>query len=375
VVRGLQRHVGGGHLLEDPLRADDRRGLRGGLGLGRAGTVLRYRGGAVVAAVAAAGGKQRDARHGTEDSKSSHTDATRRGDDPFPSSGTKFPTRRVGPCTAGRITKTEVAKSYSLVARCGLLTGSHADRAARRSHLGHYKSNLRDIEFTLFDLLGTGELLGQGRYADVDVDTARSILAEINRMSRDELAASYTDSDRQPPVYDPQQRTVTIPESFKKSFRTLMDSEIWRFGLPEELGGTPLPHALHWAGAELVLGANAAAWMYASGPAFASVIWNNGTDEHKRIAEIMIERRWAATMVLTEPDAGSDVGAGRTRAYPQADGTWHLEGVKRFITSGEHDMAENIIHLVLARPVGVEGAGGPGTKGLSLFVVPKYRFD
>src|SRR5690606_12348432 len=69
------------------------------------------------------------------------------------------------------------------------------------------------------------------------------------------------------------------------------------------------------------------------------------------------------------------VGAGRTRAYPQADGTWHLEGVKRFITSGEHDMAENIIHLVLARPVGVEAAGGPGTKGLSLFVVPKYRFD
>jgi alkylation response protein AidB-like acyl-CoA dehydrogenase len=80
-------------------------------------------------------------------------------------------------------------------------------------------------------------------------------------------------------------------------------------------------------------------------------------------------------MVLTEPDAGSDVGAGRTRAYPQPDGTWHLEGVKRFITSAEHDLAENILHLVLARPVGVEGAGGPGTKGLSLFLVPKHHFD
>jgi alkylation response protein AidB-like acyl-CoA dehydrogenase len=80
-------------------------------------------------------------------------------------------------------------------------------------------------------------------------------------------------------------------------------------------------------------------------------------------------------MVLTEPDAGSDVGAGRSKATLQEDGTWHIEGVKRFITSAEHDMSENIIHLVLARPVGVEGAGGPGTKGLSLFIVPKYDFD
>jgi alkylation response protein AidB-like acyl-CoA dehydrogenase len=85
----------------------------------------------------------------------------------------------------------------------------------------------------------------------------------------------------------------------------------------------------------------------------------------------MIDNRWGATMVLTEPDAGSDVGAGRSKAIKQADGSWHLEGVKRFITSAEHDMADNIIHYVLARP---EGAG-PGTKGLSLFIVPKYDFD
>jgi alkylation response protein AidB-like acyl-CoA dehydrogenase len=80
-------------------------------------------------------------------------------------------------------------------------------------------------------------------------------------------------------------------------------------------------------------------------------------------------------MVLTEPDAGSDVGAGRTRAIPQPDGSWHIEGVKRFITSGEHDLTENIVHLILARPQGLEGVGGPGTKGLSLFVVPKFHFD
>ncbi|MEY2475354.1 MAG: hypothetical protein QOG87_669, partial [Actinomycetota bacterium] len=95
----------------------------------------------------------------------------------------------------------------------------------------------------------------------------------------------------------------------------------------------------------------------------------------KLIARHIIERQWGATMVLTEPDAGSDVGAGRAKATLQPDGSWHIEGVKRFITSAEHQMSENIIHLVLARPVGVEGKGGPGTKGLSLFIVPKLHFD
>jgi alkylation response protein AidB-like acyl-CoA dehydrogenase len=100
----------------------------------------------------------------------------------------------------------------------------------------------------------------------------------------------------------------------------------------------------------------------------AHALWRMGTPEQKRFAQIAIDRKWTATMALTEPDAGSDVGAGRTRAIQQPDGTWHIEGVKRFITSAEHDMAENIFHLVLARPDGA----GPGTKGLSMFLVPKY---
>jgi len=120
-----------------------------------------------------------------------------------------------------------------------------------------------------------------------------------------------------------------------------------------------------------VLGSNPAVWMYSSGPVFAQLLWRLGTPEQKRFAEQAIERRWTPTMVLTEPDAGSDVGAGRTKAIEQADGTWHIEGVKRFITCAEHDMAENIFHLVLARPEG----HGPGTKGLSMFLVPKYLVD
>jgi len=162
-----------------------------------------------------------------------------------------------------------------------------------------------------------------------------------------------------------------MPESFKKSYRALTDAEWWRLLVPPELGGTVVPRSLQWGVASFILGANPGLWMYYNGPTFAKILWLLGTPEQKRFAELAVERGWGATMVLTEPDAGSDVGAGRAKAIEQPDGTWHIEGVKRFITGGEHDMAENIFHLVLARP---EGAG-PGTKGLSMFLVPKYHVN
>jgi alkylation response protein AidB-like acyl-CoA dehydrogenase len=237
--------------------------------------------------------------------------------------------------------------------------------------MGHYKSNLRDIEFNLFEVFGRQDVLGTGPFSEIDPDTARNILEEVERLATNELAESLLDSDRNPPVFDPAAHTVTMPESFKKSFKAYMDAEWWRLDLPEELGGTVCPASLRWAVAELVLGSNPAVHMYSSGMAFAHVIYKLGTEEQGKIAQRMVDGQWGASMVLTEPDAGSDVGAGRTKAVQQDDGSWHIEGVKRFITSAEHDMTENIIHLVLARP---EGAG-PGTKGLSLFIVPKVNFD
>jgi len=234
--------------------------------------------------------------------------------------------------------------------------------------MSHYKSNLRDIEFNLFEVLGRQEILGTGPFAEVDEETARDMLAEVNRLATGPVAESFADGDRNPPVFDPATGDVTMPESFKKSYRALMDGEWWRLSVPPELGGTVVPRSLSWAAASFVLGANPAAWMFANGPSFATVLWTLGTPEQRRFAELAVERGWGATMVLTEPDAGSDVGAGRTKAIEQPDGTWHIEGVKRFITNGDQDMTENIFHLVLARP---EGAG-PGTKGLSMFLVPKY---
>jgi alkylation response protein AidB-like acyl-CoA dehydrogenase len=234
--------------------------------------------------------------------------------------------------------------------------------------MGHYKSNLRDLEFNLFEVLRRQDVLGREPYPDVDEETARGILDEVNRLASGPIAESFADADRNPPVFDAATGSVQMPESFKKSFAAFMDAEWYRLDLPPELGGTGAPRTLAWAVGELILGANPAVWMYSGGPNFAQVLYRIGTPEQQQFAEQAIERKWGATMVLTEPEAGSDVGAGRTKAIEQPDGTWHIEGVKRFITSAEHDMAENIFHLVLARP---EGAG-PGTKGLSMFLVPKY---
>src|SRR5690242_14956525 len=234
--------------------------------------------------------------------------------------------------------------------------------------MSHYKSNRRDIEFNLFEVLRRQDLLGQPPYPDLDEETVRGILGELDRLATGPLAESFADADRNPPVFDPATHTVTIPESLRKSYRAFMDAEWYRLSLPAELGGTGAPRSLNWAMAEMILGSNPSIWMYASGHTMGRVLWDLGTPEQKRFAEQAIEREWGATMVLTEPDAGSDDGAGRTRAIEQPDGTWHIEGVKRFITSAEHDLADNIFHLVLARP---EGAG-PGTKGLSMFLVPKF---
>ncbi len=232
--------------------------------------------------------------------------------------------------------------------------------------MSHYKSNLRDIEFNLFEVHRIQDYLGQGEWADLDEDTVRHILTEIERLAREDFAASYEDQDRIPlELVDGE---VKIQDSVKASVRAYKEGGWGSIGLPQEMGGNPVPPTVMWAAEEMMLAANTTVLFYAGGESFARILFEEGTEEQKDFAKLWVEKEWAGTMILTEPDAGSDVGAGTTKATDQGDGTWHLEGVKRFITSGEHDISENIIHLVLARP---EGAG-PGTKGLSLFVVPKF---
>ncbi|AZG46322.1 acyl-CoA dehydrogenase [Gordonia insulae] len=237
--------------------------------------------------------------------------------------------------------------------------------------MGHYKSNIRDLHFNLFEMYNLDKVLEEGDFGDLDHETAVDMLREVKALAEGPIAESFADADRNPPVFDPETHSVTIPEGFTKSYNALVEGGWDKIGVDEALGGLPAPRSLYWAIGEMILGANPPVFMYAAGSGFANIFFDNGTDEQKKWAAICSERGWGATMVLTEPDAGSDVGAARTKAVKQEDGTWHIDGVKRFITSADQDMTENIFHLVLARPEGAK----PGTKGLSLFFVPKFHFD
>jgi len=233
--------------------------------------------------------------------------------------------------------------------------------------MSHYLSNLADLEFNLFEVHRLGEYLAET--SDLDEETARAVLAEIERLASGKWAESLIESDRVEVLLEGGE--AKLPPLLRAALADLRAGGWDRLGLPAEMGGAPVPHLLFWAIQELLLGANTPATFYSGGPLFARVIFEEGTPGQQRLAKTMIDRGWAGTMQLTEPDAGSDVGSGTTKAVHVEGDLYHLEGVKRFITGGEHDGAENIVHLVLARPEGAR----PGTKGLSLFIVPKYVVD
>ena len=246
--------------------------------------------------------------------------------------------------------------------------------------MSHYKSNLRDIQFNLFEVLGADQDLGQGPFAAMDGETARMILAEVDRFSRESIwADSFVPSDREPLHLDKETGDITIPEALHEALEAFYDAGWHTLSLPASLGGFGAPPSLRWATTELLLGGNATAMLWPIGSLMSMIIDEVGTPgQVERFARPMVERRWGGTMVLTEPDAGSDVGAGTTKAVRVEDNgehdlgsLWHIEGVKRFITSADAQTHENTVHLVLARPEG----GEPGTKGLRLYIVPKFLVE
>ena len=237
--------------------------------------------------------------------------------------------------------------------------------------MGHYRSNVRDLEFNLFEVLGLDAVLDSGAYGDLDTATVRDILREVARLSEGPIADSFVDADRNPPRFLPDEHTIAVPDSVRPAVTAFKDAGWWRIGMSDVIGGVPAPAPVTWAVNEMMVCANPAIQWYST-PVMSQVLALVGTEQQQRWARMGVERGWMGTMALTEPDAGSDVSSGRTKAIAQPDGTWHIEGVKRFISGGDvGDTAENQFHVVLARP---EGAG-PGTKGLSMFYVPKYLFD
>jgi 3-(methylthio)propanoyl-CoA dehydrogenase len=237
--------------------------------------------------------------------------------------------------------------------------------------VNRYKTDLRDMQFVLFEQFRFGELVGRAPYEAWGVDEAKAILSETYRFAREVLGPLNATGDLEGcRLVDGQVRT---PSGFREAWNQLYESGFQSLSVDPERGGQGAPSMLHVLVEEMLSGSNCAFNMY-PGLTYgaAELIAASGlADQVKRFAEKMFAGKWGGTMCLTEPNAGSDVGAARSSAKKNADGTYRVRGTKIFISAGDHDLAENIIHLVLAR---IEGAP-PGTKGLSLFIVPKFRVN
>jgi hypothetical protein len=222
--------------------------------------------------------------------------------------------------------------------------------------------------FAMKELAGIDELTKIPAFADAGIDTAQAVLEECAKFNEDIVAPLNAEGDRNPSWF--KDGAVTATPGFKEAFRQFGEGGWMGLQHPQEFGGQALPKLIHAACAEMVNSANVS---FALCPLLSDgaieALLTAGSDEQKRtFLPNMLSGKWTGSMNLTEPQAGSDLSLVRTRAEPQPDGTYKLFGTKIFITWGEHDMAENIVHLVLARVTGAP----EGVKGISLFIVPKF---
>ncbi len=227
----------------------------------------------------------------------------------------------------------------------------------------------RDIDFVLHEMLEVDKLTAFDKFGAFNRKTFDLIVSEARRFALKEMLPIYSDGDRIGVRYE-KDGTVRVPESFHRAHRLYLEGAWTAPSAAPEHGGQGLPHSVRAAVDEYLMGANWALSAYGStGAGTAHMIELYGTHEQKQTyLEKLNTGQWGGTMLLTEPEAGSDVGSLTTSAERNPDGTYRLTGNKIFITNGEHDLVENIIHPVLAR---IEG-DPPGTKGISIFIVPKY---
>ena len=234
-----------------------------------------------------------------------------------------------------------------------------------------YQADLRDFRFALFDLLHVDEMLGKPPFEDLDRETVEQVLTEAERFAREQLAPLNKIGDEEGCRFE--HGRVTVPAGFKEAYQAFCELGFLAAGAPADEGGMGLPQAVCLALDEIFVSANCAISNYpALSRACANMLRGRGSEEQKeRYLEGLVSGRWQGTMCLTEPQAGSFVGAVRCMARPTEDGHWKLSGQKSFITSANLDMVENVIHFVLARtpdaPVGI--------KGISLFLVPHLCLD
>ncbi len=239
------------------------------------------------------------------------------------------------------------------------------------SAINRYKADLREIQFLLFEQFKLGELLGKGRYEAWGVDEVKTTISECYRWVREVIGPLNAIGDAEGCRLE--NGEVKTPTGFKAAWDSLYQAGWKSIAVSEAHGGAGAPHGVQVVVEELISGANTAFAMYSGLTYGASELIDVcGTEEQKALfCERMFGGKWGGTMCLTEPHCGSDVGAATTTARANGDGTYSIRGTKIFISAGDHDFADNIVHMVLAR---VDGAPA-GTKGLTLFIVPKFRVN
>src|SRR5215468_10726972 len=245
----------------------------------------------------------------------------------------------------------------------------HSPRGPTMPHPNQYKSNLRDLSFLLFEQFKLQELLGKAPYANWGKDEVHAVLEEAYAWVQKYLGPYNRSGDEEGcRLVDGQ---VHVPAGFKEAWKALYEAGWRTLSADEAHGGQAGPFTLAMMVEEFMCGSNTSFNMYpALTQGAADVILTFGTPEQQATyVPNMFNGRWAGTMCLTEPHAGSDVGSASTTATRRPDGKYDIRGVKIFISGGDHDITDNIVHMVLARTPDAP----PGTKGLSLFIVPKRR--
>jgi butyryl-CoA dehydrogenase len=237
--------------------------------------------------------------------------------------------------------------------------------------MGQYNAPIRDMQFVLHEFLGvTDELKQIPHYAEVDADIINQVLEEGAKFTQEVLFPLNHSGDREGCRFDPATKSVTTPKGFKEAYKLYVEGGWAALACDEEYGGQGLPIVLNNSFYEMLNSSNQAWSMYPglSHGAY-ECLKEHGTEEQKKVyLPKLATGEWTGTMCLTEAHCGTDLGMLRSKAIPQADGSWSITGNKIFISAGEHDVSENIIHLVLARvPDAPEGS-----KGISLFLVPKF---